>query len=135
MKHRFALLIGGEHGYPPPGAVGIAKRRQEPSQKSCRPWLRPRPNRARPASAGRARAHKLEDVSPATDGVSQCPEDHEDETDQENDDADRPNDGAAAMKPTIRRTMPRMIMVSRNLRGELLAQCQPCQPTLSKVNS
>ena len=32
-------------------------------------------------------------MSSAADGVAQCPEDHENQTDQEHDDTDRPNDG------------------------------------------
>jgi hypothetical protein len=44
-------------------------------------------------------AHKLKDVAPATDGVSQCSKDHEDQANQKDDDSDRPNDRYGGDEP------------------------------------
>ena len=52
----------------------------------------PRSNQARRVYVPDEPAHKLKDVSSATDGVSHCPSDHEDQADQEHDDADCPKD-------------------------------------------
>jgi len=42
------IAIGGEHSYPSPGSVGIAKRQQKPSRKSCRPMDMPTSRSVRP---------------------------------------------------------------------------------------
>jgi hypothetical protein len=51
------------------------------------------------SSTGRSRTYNLENVSSATDGVSQCSKDHEDQANQKDDDSDRPNDRYGGDEP------------------------------------
>jgi hypothetical protein len=77
----------------------------------------------------------LENVPSAADGVAQSSEDPEDQTDQEHDDADRPDEGNGGQEPDDEKDNAKDDHGEVETSEAVVGASRRGQPTLSKVNS